>query len=88
MGGVNFRSVQPIPRSWNRENFVTGVDVLDIGAGLSDKHAGRNFRQRNQKTFDGPELELELELIQTHMVQKPMLRVEGEKSAGVLGVLV
>ena len=25
------------------------------------------------------ELELELELIQTHMVQKPMLRVEGEK---------
>jgi len=32
--------------------------------------------------------ELELGLIQTHMVQKPMLRVEGEKGACVLGVLV
>ena len=30
----------------------------------------------------------ELELIQTHMVQKPVLRVEGGKSACVLGVLV
>jgi len=35
-----------------------------------------------------PLFEFELELIQTHMVQKPMLRVEGEKSACVLGVLV
>jgi len=33
-------------------------------------------------------LELELGLIQTHVVQKPVLRVEGEKSACVLGVLV
>jgi len=35
-----------------------------------------------------PLFELKLELIQTHMVQKPMLRVEGEKSACVVGVLV
>ena len=28
-------------------------------------------------------LELKLELIQTHMIQKPMLRVEGECAVGV-----
>jgi len=55
-GGVNFRSVQPTPRSWNRENFVTGVGVLDIGAGLSDKKAGGNFRpKKSEKYFDGSE---------------------------------
>ena len=49
--GVNFRLAQPIPRSWNRENLVTGVGVLDIGAGLSDKQAGRKFRQKKTKNI-------------------------------------
>ena len=63
--------------------------VEDVEEGRRNGEADRGDAELGTEFEElGNAVELKLELIQTHMIQKPMLRVEEEKSACVLGVLV